>query len=143
MAGQRRDVVGDTGGPEAVAADFGLDSGLLRPASDRSPDVGRADRVAGELGVGPRSGAEEGALGIAGDAGGSDVLVEIRLQGMVGGHVVLLAAFLLEGDAVEGYLTFEPGLRCNRACYHPTQNVLYFVGHSDDDTHAFRRREGS
>ena len=45
-----------------------------------------------------RGGAEERPLVIDGDAGGRDVLVEIFLQGMVGGHVVLLAAFLLEAE---------------------------------------------
>ena len=75
-----------------------LMSGLLGPAADHPPDVGGAQRVAGQLGVGARCGAEEGAFGVGGDAGGFDVLVEILLQGMVGGHVVLLAAFLLEPE---------------------------------------------
>ena len=48
------------------------------------------------FGSGAWRGAEEGAFLVVGDAGRLDVGVDILLQGMVGRHLVLLAAFLVE-----------------------------------------------
>jgi hypothetical protein len=44
------------------------------------------------------AGAEQGALVVPGDAGGADVLIEERFELVVGRHLVLLAAFLVEAD---------------------------------------------
>ena len=52
--------------------------------------------VSGQLRPGAWRGAEEGAFAVVGDAGRLDVGVDILLQSMMGRHLVLLAAFLVE-----------------------------------------------
>ncbi len=61
-----------------------------RRARRRTMRQTSAGRVAGQRRIGPRRGAEEGAFGVGGDAGGFDVFVEPGFEGMVGGHDVLL-----------------------------------------------------
>jgi hypothetical protein len=86
----------DAGGAKGVAADFGLDSGRERPPADHPPHIGLEQGIAGQL-AGPAAlRAEESAFPIVGNAGSGDVLLQIPVEIVVRGHLVLLAALFVE-----------------------------------------------
>jgi hypothetical protein len=86
------EIRGDGGRAEGVAADAGLDAGRLRPPLNHPVGVHVPHGFAGE-----RSGLAGGrAKQWAVRAGGGDVFIEVHVQIVVTGHLVLLAAFLVQ-----------------------------------------------
>ena len=92
------EVGGDAGGPEGVVADvFGQADGL-GPAFDHPQGV-VAVASAGRSACGARSmERKRGVFFCAGDACGVEIGIEVILGVVVGGHLVPLAAFLMQAE---------------------------------------------
>ena len=96
-------ILRDAGGAEAVAAYFRLDARVEGAAADHAVHVGLAHRAVAET-AGASCGRREGpGLGVERRAGlerccleSFDVLLQIGLEFVVTGHLVMLAAFLVE-----------------------------------------------
>jgi hypothetical protein len=74
------EIGGQACGPECVTAELDFATDLGRPAPDHAVGVDPVHRVDGQrVGFAGRR-AEEGPLGVAGDAGSGDVFVEEHLQ---------------------------------------------------------------
>src|ERR1700693_2454058 len=76
-------------------------------------------------------GTEQEAIGLAGDAGCGDILIEILLQRVVAGHLVLLAALLVQSDPA------TPSLRIVVLHLHSENGVYPGEGvdhHADEGT---------
>src|SRR5260370_40690464 len=88
------EVGGDAGGAEGVTTNLGLDPCSRSSAANHPPDIGLEQGIAGQLAGAAASGAEERPFPICGDAGSRDVLLQIAIEIVVGGHLVLLATLL-------------------------------------------------
>jgi hypothetical protein len=91
-------VGGDPGGAEGVAADLDLHAKLPGAALDHAPGVDPVHGRGRERAGAADRGAEQGALVVAGDAGGTNVLIEEGFELVMGRHLVALATFLVEAD---------------------------------------------
>ena len=94
------EVFGDAGDAEVVAADLGFDAGAGGAAADHTVDVGLGHGPACEASGGAQGGGEEPGLGIWGQGRGKGrgVVLEVGLELVVAGHLVVLAALLAEPD---------------------------------------------
>ena len=94
------EVFGDAGDAEVVAADLGFDAGAGGAAADHAVDVGLGHGPACEASGGAQGGGEEPGLGIWGQGRGKGrgVVLEVGLELVVAGHLVVLAALLAEPD---------------------------------------------
>jgi len=90
------EIGGNAGGAEGVAADLRLDPGRQRPPSNHPPHIGLQHGPVGQLAAAPLARAEERPLAVLADAGGGDVLLQIAIQIVMGGHLVFLAAFFVK-----------------------------------------------
>jgi hypothetical protein len=88
----------DAGCSKRVTADLDLHAALAAAALDHASSVDAVHSVAGELAGATASRAEEGAPFVAGDAGGTNVLIEEGFELVVRRHLVSLAAFFVEAD---------------------------------------------
>jgi hypothetical protein len=78
-----------------MIADARLDAGRLRPPADDAVRVLLEEGIGGKL-AGLAAGAgEEIAVGVIGDAGRFDIIVEALIETMMTGNVVFLAAFFV------------------------------------------------
>lgn len=93
-----REVRGNAGRPPGVVADRGEDAGLPCPPADHLPGVHPVEPLFGEDARASTHRPEQRALLVLTDAGRGDVGVEHLLELMVGGHLVVLAAFLLQPE---------------------------------------------
>ncbi len=95
----------DAGRAEAVAADLRLDAGVRGAAADHAVDVGLAHRAGGEIARLPFGRAEEPCLWVEGRAvllrrglDGLGVSVQVSLELVVAGHLMMLAAFFVQAN---------------------------------------------
>ena len=79
-----------------MIADPRLDAGGFRPPADDGVGVLLEEGIGGELAGLAAGAAEEMAVDVIGDAGGTDIVVQILIETMTTGNVVLLAAFLMQ-----------------------------------------------
>ena len=88
----------DTGGPEGVVADAGLDAGGLGPPLNHAVGVLLPQGLGGEQAGAAGGRPEKRPVEILGDAGGGEVGVEVQLQVVMTGDCMLLAALLVQTD---------------------------------------------
>jgi hypothetical protein len=88
----------NAGCPEAVAADLDLHAELRGATLNHAPGIDAVHRRRSERAGAADSRAEQGTFVVAGDAGGTNVLVEEGFELVVRRHFVALAAFLVEAD---------------------------------------------
>jgi hypothetical protein len=86
----------DAGSAEGVTADLCFYPGLGSSPANHSPHIGLQHGTVGQLAAAPPAGAEERPFPILGDAGRRDILLQVEVEIVVGWHLVLLAAFLVE-----------------------------------------------
>jgi hypothetical protein len=105
------EIGGQACGPECVTAELDFATDLGRPAPDHAVGVDPVHRVDGQrVGFAGRR-AEEGPLGVAGDAGSGDVFVEEHFQLVMHRHLVLFAALFVQphpGSFALGVIIFDP-----------------------------------
>lgn len=89
------DVLGDRGGPEGVAAGCDRHAGIAGATLDHRPCVLAEHAVFGQVPLAVER-AEEGTASLAEDPGGDQVLVEVLRELVVGRHLVVLTALLVE-----------------------------------------------
>ena len=89
-------VGGNTGRPERMVSDPGLDAGAARPPLDHAVGVLLPQGLAGERARLAHRRLEQRRARISRDAGGGDVFVEVLLQTVVTRNLMLLAAFLVQ-----------------------------------------------
>jgi hypothetical protein len=82
-----------------VVADVCLDAGRFRAALDDPVSVLLVKGLAREKACFSVRGAEQVAASVAGDAGGSDIVIQEVIEIVVTGDVMLLAAFFMEPDS--------------------------------------------
>jgi hypothetical protein len=92
------EIGGDARGAEGVTTDFDLQACVGRSTADHSVDVDAMHRQAGENARLANCRAEEGSTALAADPGGTNVLVEVGLELVVGRHLVPLSALLVESE---------------------------------------------
>ena len=89
----------DAGATEGVIADAGrLDHGLFRAAFDHRPGPLPVQSALAQLLGLSIDGSEEGRVLVFADPGGLDVLLKPVLQVVLAGHLMVLAAFLVQPD---------------------------------------------
>ena len=107
-------VLRDSCGPERVIPNLRSNAGGQGPPPNHPKYIGLRDRIpCGRFGS-PRHGPEQVALGLIGESGGRDVLVEIGFEIVVAGHLMTLAAFLVQSDPAAsalGVVVLDPHLR--------------------------------
>ena len=89
-------VGGNAGRPERMVSDPGFDAGAARPPLDHAVGVLLPQGLAGEHARLAHRRLEQRRVRISRDAGGGDVFVEVLLQTVVTGNLMLLAAFLVQ-----------------------------------------------
>jgi hypothetical protein len=98
-----REVSGDPGGAERVAADFRCNTGRRGPLPDHPPGVRLPHGFLRQhSAVMATAGAEQPALAIFGDAGRVDIGAQRLGQCVMARHAVLLAAFLMQPNRPSG-----------------------------------------
>jgi hypothetical protein len=89
---------GDTGGPEAMIANPGFDPSRFRATADDAVSILLMQGIACKLSGLTAGSAEKVALNVITDASRFDIVVQILIQTMMTGDVVLLAAFFVLAD---------------------------------------------
>ena len=90
------EVGGDPGRAESMIADRRRDPGLPRPPADHLPGVRLGERPVRQRFAVPVDGPEHDPLAILPEAAAVEIVVEVGLEGVVAGHLVPLAALLVE-----------------------------------------------
>ena len=85
----------NAGRAESMIADPGFDAGRFRPPADDAVGILLEKGIGGQLAGLAAGRAEEIAVDVIGNASSLDVVLEILIQIMVTGNVVLLAAFFV------------------------------------------------
>jgi hypothetical protein len=91
------EVGGNAGGPEGMIANVSGQADCLGTPFDHPPGVDAVHRPGGHAAV-PVDGAEEGGFLLSGDACRRDVGIQAILGVVVSGHLVPLAAFLVQTE---------------------------------------------
>ncbi len=102
-----------------MAADLGLDPGRQRPPADHPLDIRLEQGIANQLAGSAADRAKERPFAVLGDSGSFDVLLKVAVEIVVRGHLVLLAALLVQPHPAAPSLYIEAldphGDRCSHA----------------------------
>src|ERR1700751_5834362 len=86
----------DPGRAEGMIANPRFDAGRFRPPADDAVGVMLEEGIGCELAGLAAGAAEEIAVGVIGNAGRFDIIVQTLIEAMMTGNVVFLAAFLMQ-----------------------------------------------
>ena len=86
----------DAGGAEGMTADLGLDPGLGSSPANHPPHIGLQQGTVASSPPRPLLVRKSGPFSVLGDAGGGDVFLQVAVQIVVRGHLVFLAALLMQ-----------------------------------------------
>jgi hypothetical protein len=121
----------NAGRAEGVITNPGLDAGVGRAALNHAIGILLPHGVAGELAGLAGGGAEERPVRIPGDAGGGDIFVEVLIQIVMAGDLVLLTAFLVQAhpaapalDKIIFHLHLEHGINARKAVNHDGDEAI-------------------